>query len=156
MKKYFWEMYFFRKERWWSKLATKKIFLRNALNEIFCSQLQLVLAEAIFYQYVRTDWGNQIQYFTKRNICSFGHKYEAIFLSLLGSEYHNFRGYFFYTYTFIRVCWRNSEMSQILGAPILQSGVISAWQGKGRLIGELFSSQPQTPYWTLNPYILLT
>ena len=62
----------------------------------------------------------------------------------------------FFTYTFIRVCWRNSEMSQILGAPILQSGVISAWQGKGRLIGELFSSQPQTPYWTLNPYILLT
>ena len=53
---------------------------------------------------------------------------------------------FLYINTFIRVCRRNSEMSQILGAPILQSGVISAWQGKGRLIGELFSSQPQTPY----------
>ena len=119
--------YFVMVELMMMKTDGKENILRNALNEIFCSQLHLVLAEAIFYQYIRIDWRNKIQNFTMRNICIFVHKYEAISSSLM-TEHNVISKYFLYIH-FIWI-WRNSEMSQILEAPILQSGVISASQGK--------------------------
>ena len=80
-----------------TKTDGKENILGNALNEIFCRKLHLVLAQAIFYQYVRIDWSNKIQNFKIRNICTFVHKYEAISSSLI-NEHHVISKYFLYIY----------------------------------------------------------